>query len=210
MLELLQKAGWVAYPLGIFSILALAIVLERLYTLSRIKQLEASAFEKLNTIAKRGEPLPAMDSSLEDAPVTQILKTLTGLQRSSDESKQTVVAVALSMQRLRLRKYLGLLATIGSTSPFIGLFGTVLGVLDSFQKMQIKGLGGQEMAGGIGEALSATAIGLAVAIPSVMAYNFFTGRVQSMVLEIHAHSAQLIAQEEANSGAGESPAGRGA
>ena len=73
------------------------------------------------------------------------------------------------MQRLRLRKYLGTLATIGSTAPFIGLFGTVLGVMAAFQAMSKSGLSGETMAAGISEALSATALGLLVAIPAVMA-----------------------------------------
>jgi biopolymer transport protein ExbB len=95
------------------------------------------------------------------------------------------------MQRLRLRRYLGTLATIGSIAPFIGLFGTVLGVIAAFQGMSHAGLSNEAMAGGISEALSATALGLLVAIPSVIAYNFLVGRVQAMLLPIQGHVALL-------------------
>lgn len=192
MLELLQKAGWVAYPLVLFSVVALAIILERLVTLAKLNRFEEDAYQSIVKRLEAGGELAFDDPSVAGAPVTVVIKTVAAMRGASEESKQTAAEIAVSIQRLRLRRYLGLLATIGSVSPFIGLFGTVMGVLYSFQAMQVKGLGGQEMAGGIGEALSATAIGLAVAIPSVMAYNYFTGRVQGMVLTIHAHVAQVI------------------
>ena len=94
-------------------------------------------------------------------------------------SVQQAAEIALSMQRLRLRRYLGTLAAIGSTAPFIGLFGTVIGIMQAFYGMSQRGLSGELMAGGISEAPSATALGLIVAVPSVMAYNYFVGRVQA-------------------------------
>jgi biopolymer transport protein ExbB/TolQ len=104
---------------------------------------------------------------------------------------QQAADIALSLQRLRLRRYLGTLATIGSTAPFIGLFGTVLGVMVAFQGMSRSGLSGEMMAAGISEALSATAVGLLVAVPSVIAYNYFLGRVQALLLHIQGHVARL-------------------
>jgi biopolymer transport protein ExbB len=198
MLELLQKAGMVAYPLAIFSILALAIILERLVMLARLGKFEQSAFNAILKQLKSGSALRLDDPAVDGAPVAVIIKTVAAMDGASEESKQTAAEIGVSMQRLRLRKYLGLLATIGTVSPFVGLFGTVLGVLYSFQSMQSQGMGGEKMAAGIGEALSATAIGLGVAIPSVMAYNYFTGRVQWMVLDVHAHVAQIIPLLEAN------------
>ena len=104
---------------------------------------------------------------------------------------QGAAEIALSLQRLRFRRYLGTLATVGSTSPFIGLFGTVIGVMRAFQAMSQSSLSGEAMAAGISEALSATALGLLVAIPAVIAYNFFTGQVQGLMLQVHGHVAQL-------------------
>ncbi len=192
LLNLLHRAGWVAFPLGLFSVLLLAIVMERFYALTQFKKLELRAFDSLMVRLTYGSSLPTMDPADADAPIYRILWAASSLPYGPLEARQTAADIALAAERMRLRRYMNLLATIGSISPFIGLFGTVLGVLESFQTMQNAGLGGQQMAGGIGEALSATALGLAVAIPAVMAYNFFAGQVQGMVLDIQGHAAQLV------------------
>lgn len=192
MQELLRHAGWVAYPLGLFSVLALAIILERVVTLARLRSLENAAFAMLKQKLAAGDLTSLEGTNLAGAPVAQVMNTLLAFRGASDESKQTAAEVAIGIQRLRLRRFMGTLATVGSVSPFVGLLGTVLGVLHAFQAMDTANTQGSRLANDIGEALSATAIGLAVAIPSVMAYNYFTGRVQGLVLEIHAHVAQLI------------------
>jgi biopolymer transport protein ExbB len=192
MLEMLRKAGFVAWPLVLFSVVALAIILERLVMLSKLGKSEDEAYDALRSQLESGKELDLTDSRVVGAPVTECIKTVAAMRGASEESRQTAAEIAVSIQRLRLRRYLGVLATIGSVSPFVGLFGTVLGVLWAFQSMQSQGLGGERMAAGIGEALSATAIGLGVAIPSVMAYNYFTGKIQGMVLTVHAHVAQII------------------
>lgn len=191
MLQLFQQAGIVAWPLAICSILGLAVILERLFTLARLKQLEERAFMMLQLALEKDDDEMARDSKIAGAPVTQVVAALTPLRGASEESIGQSAEIALSLQRLRLRRYLGTLATIGSTSPFIGLFGTVLGVMTAFSAMSRSGLSGEAMAAGISEALSATALGLLVAIPAVMAYNYFVGRVQALLLQIHGHVARL-------------------
>jgi biopolymer transport protein ExbB len=191
MLELFRHAGIVSWPLGIFSVLGLAIILERLFTLSRLRVLEDRAFMMLQLALEKEDDGMLGDRQIQAAPVTQIINQLAPLRGSSEDSIQSAADIALSLQRLRLRKYLGTLATIGSTSPFIGLFGTVLGVMSAFQAMSQSGLSGERMAAGISEALSATALGLVVAIPAVMAYNYFTGRVMGLLLQIQGHVARL-------------------
>lgn len=192
MLDLFKNAGWVAWPLGLFSVLALAIILERLFTLNQMRQLEERAFTALQTALETNNEAALNDPLIAAAPVTQIIRTLRSLRGAEREALQQVADIALSMQRLRLRRYLSTLATIGSTSPFIGLFGTVLGVMSAFQSMSKSGLTGETIAGGISEALSATALGLLVAIPSVMAYNYFVGRVQASLLPVQFHVARLL------------------
>lgn len=191
MLELFKNAGWVAYPLGIFSVLALAILLERLFTLTRLKTLENAALRSVEGAIAKGDMEIVGEENLAKAPVTQVINHLLPLRHASHESFQQAQDIALSQQRMRLRRYLGTLATIGSTAPFIGLFGTVLGVIGAFEGMQKQGLSGEAMAGGISEALSATAVGLLVAIPAIMAYNYLLGRIQSQMLDVHGHVARL-------------------
>ena len=191
MLELFRNAGFVAWPLGICSILALGVILERLYTLARLKQLDDRAFLVLQMALEKNDPSAMRDPQIAAAPVTRIMESLSEMRGASEGAIQYAAQIALSVQKLRLRRYLGTLATIGSTAPFVGLFGTVIGIMIAFEGMSQSGLSGERMAQGISEALSATALGLLVAIPSVIAYNYFGGRVLAMMLHIEAHVARL-------------------
>ncbi len=92
-----------------------------------------------------------------------------------------------------MKRGLGGLATIGSTAPFIGLFGTVVGIIHAFEGIAATGSGGvTAVSGGIAEALVATALGIQVAIPAVMAFNYFTGALERFQLEMAATSAELV------------------
>lgn len=191
MQELFRQAGWVAWPLGLCSVLALGVMLERLYTLARLRRLDDEASRMLRESLRRGDDAALNAPEIAAAPVTRIISALAPLRGSSDETLFQAADIALSMQRLRLRQYLGTLATIGATAPFIGLFGTVLGIMRAFEGMSQQGLSGEKMSAGISESLGATALGLLVAVPSVIAYNYFTGRVQALLLHIQGHVAQL-------------------
>lgn len=191
LIDLFKHAGVVAWPLGFCSILALGIILERFYTLSRLKQVEERAFMVLQLALEKGDRSALRDEQIRAAPVTQVVDSLSEMGGASEESLHYAADIAISLQRLRLRRYLGTLATIGATAPFVGLFGTVLGIMVAFYGMSQAGLSGEAMAGGISEALSATALGLLVAVPSVIAYNYFVGRVQAFVLQVQGHVARL-------------------
>ena len=190
--ELFARAGWVAVPLGICSILALGVLFERLYTYSRLRQAEDIAFQALSAALASGDTDRIADPALAAAPVTHIMNVLTTLRGVSPESMQQAADIAFGVQRLRLRRYLSTLATIGNIAPYIGLFGTVLGVQAAFATLSSSGAGADKMSGGISEALSATALGLLVAIPSVVAYNFLLGELQKHLLQIQGHVAHLM------------------
>jgi biopolymer transport protein ExbB/TolQ len=104
------------------------------------------------------------------------------------ESSRRALERSEAIVHAKLKRGLGGLATIGSTAPFIGLFGTVVGILNAFQ--QIATLGA--VAGGISEALVTTAFGLLVAIPAVMTFNYFTGKVEAFDVEMDNSSSELI------------------
>jgi biopolymer transport protein ExbB/TolQ len=191
MLELFKHAGWVAWPLGFFSILALGIFLERLVTLTRLKQMEERAFMMLQLALEKEDDAMRRDSQIAAAPITQVINHLAELKGANKESLHQAADIALMMQRQRLRRYLGTMATIGSTAPFIGLFGTVLGIMTAFQALAQNNKS-EQLAGGISEALSATAVGLLVAIPAIIAYNYLQGRVQGQLLQVQGHVARLL------------------
>ena len=192
LIDLLVKARTVAWPLGLCSILAVAIVLERLVMLWWIRKQEDSAFNQIQASLDRGLDYKPGSAEYPSAPVAQIMDTLSSLRGATEESLWQASDVALSLQRVRLRRFMNALATIASIAPFIGLFGTVLGVMHSFDTMKTGGLSSEKITGDIAEALAATALGLLVAIPSVIAYNFLLGHVQSSLLHVQGHVSRLI------------------
>jgi len=100
---------------------------------------------------------------------------------------------SMSETLIQLRRGLGFLATIGSTAPFIGLFGTVVGIINAFRGIAATGSGGMAaVSGGIAEALVATALGIFVAIPAVVAFNLFTGKIENFHVEMNRASSQLV------------------
>jgi biopolymer transport protein ExbB/TolQ len=100
---------------------------------------------------------------------------------------------SMSETLIQLKKGLGFLATIGSTAPFIGLFGTVVGIINAFRGIAATGSGGMgAVSGGIAEALVATALGIFVAIPAVVAFNHFTGKLENFHVEMNRASSQLV------------------
>jgi len=109
------------------------------------------------------------------------------------EASKRALERAEAIVHAELKRGLGGLATIGSTAPFVGLLGTVMGILNAFNKIaQTKATGLGSVAGGISEALVTTALGLFVAIPAVMMFNYFTGKVEAFDVEMDNSSSELV------------------
>ena len=116
-----------------------------------------------------------------------------GDPESSLELVQSALRDSLSETLIQLKQGLGFLATIGSTAPFIGLFGTVVGIINAFRNIAATGSGGMSVvSGGIAEALVTTALGIFVAIPAVVAYNHFTGKIETFHVQMNRTSSQLV------------------
>jgi biopolymer transport protein ExbB/biopolymer transport protein TolQ len=112
---------------------------------------------------------------------------------ASLELVTTALRDSMSETLIQLKRGLGFLATIGSIAPFIGLFGTVVGIINAFRGIAATGTGGMSaVSGGIAEALVATALGIFVAIPAVVAFNHFTGRLENFHVEMNRASSQLV------------------
>src|SRR5438874_11824350 len=109
------------------------------------------------------------------------------------ELVQSVITDSISETLIQLKWGLGFLATIGSTAPFIGLFGTVVGSINAFRSIAATGSGGMSVvSGGIAEALVSTALGIFVAIPAVVAFNHFSGKIENCHVEMNRASSQLV------------------
>lgn len=116
-----------------------------------------------------------------------------GDQVPSLELVTDAVRDSMSEMLIQLKQGLGFLATIGSTAPFVGLFGTVAGIINAFRNIAATGSGGMSVvSGGIAEALVTTALGIFVAIPAVAAFNYFTGKVEIFHIEMNRASTQLL------------------
>ena len=112
---------------------------------------------------------------------------------ASLELVTSAIRDSISEALINLKKGLGFLATIGSTSPFVGLFGTVVGIINAFRSIAATGSGGMSVvSGGIAEALVSTALGIFVAIPAVVAFNYFTGKIETFHVEMNRASSQLV------------------
>jgi biopolymer transport protein ExbB/TolQ len=145
-----------------------------------------------------------------DSPIAKVVgagmdEYLQGMEALQEEGPEDVGdfdivdAVNRQMERTKeretanLKKGLALIATTGSTAPFVGLLGTVVGIINSFQGLSADGGGGlSSVAGGISEALVATAVGLLVAIPAVMAYNYFNSRVEGFTIDMNDVASEVI------------------
>ena len=116
-----------------------------------------------------------------------------GDPESSLELVQSALRDSLSETLIQLKQRLGFLATIGSTAPFIGLFGTVVGIINAFRNIAATGSGGMSVvSGGMAEALVSTALGIFVAIPAVVAFNSFTGKIETFHVEMNRASSQVL------------------
>ena len=170
MWDMLQQGGVVIYPLGLCSLLTLAIFLERLVRFSRADRDPAVVLRRAEAALKAANSPPQWP----DEPVPSIravAAAFAGRGLSSERVEERVRAV-LSSEALRLSAHVSIVGTIGNIAPFIGLFGTVLGIIRAFRDIgQVGAAGPAVVATGISEALVATAAGLVVAISAVIAYN---------------------------------------
>jgi biopolymer transport protein TolQ len=165
------------------SILSLAFILERFFTLTRVKNNSARISERLKDLMQSNnlaelEDLSKDRNSLEGRGLSY------GLRHANEKGiaglEEIFSAYALN-ERPNLEKYLGFLATVGSNAPFIGLLGTVFGIMDAFRGMAQSQGDATAVMLGISKALVATAIGLMVAIPAVIAYNYFQKQVKGVL-----------------------------
>ena len=189
--------------LGVMSVASLVVMAERLIVFNRSRSESRTFAEKMaNTLAKN-DLMTVAGTKIGDkvGHLGRVIGAgLNALRLSTDKDKDLQVesvARALERQAQRevqsLKRGLGLLATVGSTAPFVGLLGTVMGIVNAFQSMALTGSGGLgTVSAGIAEALITTAFGLLVAIPAVMAYNYLQGWVDARAVDISESSNEFL------------------
>jgi len=187
-LVVLAKGGLVMIPLGICSILALAVVIERAIRWLRLGgALEA---DRLLATASRGDWEEA--ARLGETSASPVARVLAAGLRHSGRAVALAMQAAAQDELAQLRRYLPLLDTVITLAPLLGLLGTVTGMIRAFGIMAQAGLNQPTaITGGVGEALVATATGLAVAIGALVPYNFFQRRAEAMTETIERYGSRL-------------------
>jgi len=193
LLSIIQAAGWPIWPLLACSVLALAIIFDRFMSLQGKKVVPLRLFDEVLSVTRKGIPAVDVINQLEkNSALGEVLAS--GLRAVNAEPQITEKDLRASMENVgrqvahRLEHYLSALGTITSTAPLMGLFGTVVGMIEIFGS-QTPGAGNPaQLAHGISIALYNTAFGLIVAIPSLIFWRYFRARVDEylMTLELDA------------------------
>ncbi len=181
-------------PILLCSVLAMAIAVERFWTLAPSRVAPRTLLSRVWTWIRKDE----MDNRRlrelrESCPLGQILAAgLANAQRGREAMKESIQEAAEQVLH-ELERYLNALGTIASVSPLLGLLGTVIGMIKVFTAIMIEGTGdAQVLAGGISEALITTAAGLSVAIPALILHRFFVRRVDELVLFMEREANRLV------------------
>jgi biopolymer transport protein ExbB len=200
LLSIIQAAGWPIWPLMLCSVVALALVIERLYHLRSTLVAPPALVDEVMGVTRSS--LPAADV-VNKLAANSVLGTVlaAGLRSVSAEPRITETALRQAFENAgriavhTLERYLNTLGTIAAAAPLLGLMGTVVGMIEIFgSQAPAAGVAGnpQQLAHGISVALYNTAFGLMIAIPSLMLYRYFRGRVDEFQLEMELAAERMV------------------
>lgn len=195
MLEFLSKGGILVGPILLCSVVALAIFLERVIRYARVKVRGQGLVEKMVRHLKNGEDQQAYDLAVSDpTPMGRVLRQAMEVKGQDRETLETVITHATEEEVRNLSRYLQALATVGNIAPLLGLLGTVLGMIKAFMVIQQMGgkVNASVLAGGIWEAMLTTALGLAVALPTIVAHSYLVSRVDRYEAQIRDGAVSFI------------------
>ncbi|HKS21897.1 MAG TPA: MotA/TolQ/ExbB proton channel family protein [Thermoanaerobaculia bacterium] len=198
-------AKGVVILMAIMSIYSLWVMIERFITFQQAKNQSLKLLGALSNVLTRGDYQQAIDitKKYKQSHLAKVISAgLLEFEAARRDKKlvdpeMPVEAARQGMDRTamitvaELKENLGVLATIGATAPFVGLFGTVLGIIHAFEKMATSGGGIASVSAGIAEALITTAFGLGVAIPAVWAYNYFQNRIDRFTVEMSNSGSEM-------------------
>lgn len=194
MLEILFAGGWLISPILLCSVLSLAIIIERAWTLRRRNVMPAGVAEKVSAWARQRElDRKHIEALRQSSPLGRVLAAaLDNRDRAREVVKEAVEDTGRQVVH-ELERFLNTLGTIAGITPLLGLLGTVIGMIKVFSAIMEAGVGDPApLAGGISEALITTAAGLTVAIPSYFFYRYFRGQVRAYVVGMEQQALELI------------------
>jgi len=194
MIVTITKGGIIMIPIILCSIVALAIIIERAYNLTTAKVHPPDFVIKVKGLLNSGKIKEAIAiCSSATSPVATIFEAGVLKRKKDREQIKEAIEHAGRQETHQLNKYLSVLATIASIAPLLGLLGTVTGMVKAFGVIAVQGVGDPNaLAGGISEALITTVAGLVVAIPTLVAHNYFSKRITRFVMEMENTSLELL------------------
>lgn len=193
--QLLKIGGFTMYVLLSCSILSLAIILERcLYYYHRSRTSRTDFMKLITDLLEKGNSKKALEvSGNTNTPFASVVRSGLSLYGHNEVVISNTMERDVIVETVKLERFTSIVGTIGSTAVYIGLFGTVLGVIRAFHDIAKSGSGGiSVVVNGISEALVCTAAGLCVAVPAVIAYNYFIKRVDGFITDMELCASELM------------------
>ena len=193
MFAIIQAAGWPIWPLLLASVIALALIIERFVSLRDRKIIPPLLLEQVVDVYQRqGVSEDMLGKLAKDSPLGAVLAAGLRNHRSSRYVMKEAIDEAGRHVAHDLERFLTTLGTIATAAPLLGLFGTVIGMIEIFGSQSPTGTNPQQLAHGISVALYNTAFGIAIAIPALIFYRHFKNQVDTLVVEMEELSAKLI------------------
>lgn len=196
MLDLIEKSGPVFYALAFCSLIATAVIIERLIALRRSRILPRQIIDVVEAV-RPGKDLSVPLEVCRKNPgvLSDVMRA--GLENADEdwEVMRDAVIDAGRQETPAIERHLFWLQTVAQASPLLGLLGTVFGMIRMFASVSLQGLGDpQVLSHGISEAMLATAEGLCIGIPALVAYNYLTSRAELLIAEIETHASRLVSR----------------
>jgi biopolymer transport protein ExbB len=198
LFSIIQAAGWPIWPLILCSVIALALVIERLMSLRPSRVAPPTLVDEVIAVTRNSLPAADVVNKLADNSVlgqvlARGLRAVIADPRITDESLRQAFESAGRHAVHKLERYLNTLGSIAAAAPLLGLFGTVVGMIDIFgSQAPTGGTNPAELAHGISVALYNTAMGLIVAVPSLLFYRYFRGRVDEFTIEMEQAAERMV------------------
>jgi biopolymer transport protein ExbB len=193
LFAILQAAGWPIWPLLLASVIALALIIERFVSLREGKILPPLLLEEVVGVYQRqGVAEDMLVRLANDSPLGMVLAAGLRNHRSSRYVMKEAIDEAGRAVAHDLERFLTTLGTIATAAPLLGLFGTVIGMIEIFGSQSPGGTNPQQLASGISIALYNTAFGIGIAVPALIFYRHFKNRVDTLVVEMEQLATKLI------------------
>ena len=193
MFAIIQAAGWPIYPLLLASIIAVALIIERGVSLRESKIVPPTLLDQVISVhARQGVTTDIIDKLSRDSPLGEVLAAGLRNEKSPRHVMKEAIEEAGRSVAHNLERFLTTLGTIATAAPLLGLFGTVVGMIEIFGSQSPGGTNPQQLAQGISIALYNTAAGIAIAIPSLIFHRHFKNKVDGFVVQMEQAASKLI------------------